>query len=80
MGRKANERFVCSCGEQCVMVAHEKTGKLAPITIKAYDNGNIVLLGNGCYRIVSKAERAADPRSRLLNHWASCPDAGSFRR
>jgi hypothetical protein len=79
VSRKANERFVCSCGEQCVMVAHEKTGKLAPITVNAYDNGNIVLPGGGVYRIVPKAEREADPRPRLLNHWSNCPDARNFR-
>lgn len=78
--RRQNERFVCSCGEVCVMIAHEKSGKLAPITVNAYPNGNVVLPGGGVYRIVSKQEREADPRPRLLNHYSNCPDANSFRR
>lgn len=84
MGRKANERFVCSCGEACVMLPHERSGGLWPITVAAYDNGFVELVlddqANVLWRIVPKAEREADPRPRLLYHWSNCPDAAGFRR
>jgi hypothetical protein len=86
MGRKAYETFTCSCGERCVMVPHEKSGKLAPITVAAYPNGNIELLqgedqeSSPVYRVVPPKERLAVPKPRPVSHWSNCPDAASFRR
>lgn len=79
MGRKAYERFVCDCGEGCVMVPHVQSGKLAPITIATYPDGNIevdllsVNGGHGTYRVVPERERLANPKPRLLNHFTNCP-------
>ena len=86
MGRPAYSRFVCSCGESCVMVPSASTGKLAPITLATYPDGNIAIDllsvngGHGTYRIVSTAEREANPVPRPMSHWATCPDADRFRR
>lgn len=86
MGRKAYERFRCSCGEECIMVPHHASGKLNPITVKCYEGGNIridldsVIASQGTYAIVPKAEREANPIPRPVSHWATCPDAGNFRR
>jgi hypothetical protein len=80
MGRKPYESFTCSCGERCIMVPHETSGKLAPITTTAYAGGTIAIAlrsvngGHGRYRIVPKAEREADPRPRPMNHFSNCPD------
>jgi hypothetical protein len=84
MGRAAYEAFTCSCGERCLMVPHERTGTLAPITMTASLDGNIVLnlawnaIHGNTYRIGPKAERDADPKPRLLNHFANCPDRVRF--
>jgi hypothetical protein len=85
MGRAAYESFTCTCGVRCVMVPHQTTGKLAPITIATYPDGNVVVNlasvngGHGTYRIAGTEERARDPhRPRSLNHFASCPNASDF--
>ncbi len=86
MGRKHGEVFRCGCGEQCVMAAHHESGKLNPITVKAYDGGNIETFqatDNGpglTYRIVPKQEREADPKPRPVSHFSNCPHVGDFRR
>lgn len=90
MGRPAYSRFVCRCGEVCVMVPHVTTGRLAPITVVAYDDGNIRVdlasvdaaqgAPHGTYAVVPTAEREADPRPRPMNHWATCTRAAEFRR
>jgi hypothetical protein len=73
------ERFRCACGEFCVMVPHEGSGKPAPITVAPYDGGNVDLVlrsvnaGQTTYRIVGTAERVADPRPRFVNHFSNCP-------
>lgn len=87
MGRAAYSRFVCVCGEACVMVPHVRTGKLAPITVAEKPDGNVVVnmatvvAGHGTYRTASPTDRAAEPlRPYHLNHFASCPSASQFRR
>lgn len=86
MGRKAYERFRCSCGEDCVMVPSASTGKLAPIETHRKPGGNIELempssvRDHATYRIVDKRELAAEPKQRFYNHWATCKDADRFRR
>jgi hypothetical protein len=86
MGRPAYSVFTCTCGERCVMVPHEKSGKLNPITVNAYPNGNIrvnldsVIASQGSYGIVPKAEREANPIPRPVSHWSQCPHADNFRR
>jgi hypothetical protein len=87
MGRKAYEQFTCTCGERCVMVPNEKSGKLAPITSATYETGNIVLIQatdngpNYAYRALGKPEdRAANAGQLYLNHWSNCPHAADFRR
>lgn len=83
MPRKAYETFTCNCGERCQMIPHEQAGGLAPITLAAYDNGNVDLVqdeeANVLWRIVPEAEREARPRPRRRNHYDTCPDAGRFR-
>lgn len=89
MGRQIYERFVCACGEACLMIPHEKSGKLAPITTATYDDGNIEkdlqldargnhLAGRAVYRIVPKAERESNPKPRHLNHFSNCPNRDQF--
>lgn len=79
MKRQPYEHFICECGEPCIMVPHERTGKLAPITIRVYDDGNIVLVqatDNGpryTYRILAPDDRLANAGLLRLNHFSNCP-------
>jgi hypothetical protein len=68
MGRPAYSVFTCSCGERCVMVPHEKSGKLAPITEATYDNGNIA-------HFYTEGGRELDGRT-----WDQMPAVGSAVR
>lgn len=80
--RSAYEFFQCECGEQCVMLPHERTGKLAPITLNLYDDGNIEKTGSvpgSIYRVVSKGDRESNPKMRHYNHWTNCTGK-SFQR
>jgi hypothetical protein len=85
MGRSAYSTFTCECGVACVMVPHETSGKLAPITVAKHDGGNIETVqatDNGpryTYR-VPKAEREQYPEPRHLSHWTDCTAAGFQRR
>lgn len=87
MGRKSHESFVCSCGERCQMIPHEKTGRLAPIEDRLDDGGNVVLVpgddqaGSSVYRVLGTPEARTANAGRLrFPHWARCKDADRFRR
>jgi hypothetical protein len=75
---------VCSaCGEAIIWLQHERTGKLAPITVAVYPNGNIQEKSGYQYR-AHGPEEAMACRSRgqhlKLSHFANCPNAKSFKR
>lgn len=80
----AGEMTVCdACGEPIIFLAHESTGKLAPITIATYPNGNCHEMNGNTYRALgpdaAERFRAAEQRLRL-NHFSNCPNAGRFKR
>lgn len=52
------------------------TNRTAPITVKAYEKGNIVFVEWGVYRVLSDGETWDGPR--YLNHFSNCPKADQF--
>lgn len=82
-----DETARCSaCGAEIIWCVHERTGKRAPIDAKASPDGNIVRLalnmfGETPYRVLGAAERTTPgDNDRYKNHFATCPNAGSFRK
>ena len=67
-----------SCGAELYMLAHEKTGKLAPVTARPTVGGNIrVDLVTGTYAIVPKAQRFGPLR---VNHFSDCRQAARWHK
>ena len=80
----AGEATTCrACGEAIVYLRSETTGKLAPITLATYPNGNIAELPGNQYRTFGRdraAAQRADGRELRLNHFVNCPHASRFGR
>lgn len=83
-GRPGNVSICEGCGEQIVFLAHERSGKLSPITTAAYPQGNVIELPDFKYRILGEAEarahKAKSSQPLKLNHFANCPHAKDFER
>lgn len=67
------------------MLPSVSTGKIAPITTKTYEGGNIEIdtdmFGNVVYRVASKEAISAVPDyPRHLNHFSNCPNREQFGR
>lgn len=82
--RTAGERWTCVCGEELVG-ALTINQKVAPVTLRCKDNGN-VWLGRNSEGVVICAtlggpllDKARDVGVTLhLNHFADCPDRARF--
>ena len=72
-----------NCDTEIVWLESNKTGKKAPIEDEAVYEGNIrVDLDAGTYKVLANPDigRARLAGEKLhLNHFARCPDQGSFR-
>jgi hypothetical protein len=74
-----NDRVhTCRCGTEFVYRKHETNPTLAPIETEPSENGNVAVLDNGRYRIVTKASPYDGVRYR--SHFASCPYSARFRK
>jgi len=71
-----------SCGEPLYWLAHERTGKPAPIEVKQNsERGNIAVdLTARTYRIVPKEERAQQSEWLHLNHFVECPQSNIWSK
>lgn len=57
---------------------HIRTGKSAPIEMKAAEDGNVILIGTSQYRTLRQGEVVQV--KRYHNHFANCPKAEAFKR
>lgn len=64
------------CGARIEWRRNDRTGKPAPIDAEPSPNGNILLVGEGTYRVLGKErDLFTDPGEPLhLNHFATCPN------
>ena len=70
-----------SCGEPIYWLKHQRTGKAAPIEVKVTPAGNILTdVVRGTYCIANAAEKLSYPEWLHLNHFASCPQAKTWKR
>lgn len=69
-----------SCETPIEWRSHERTRKKAPVELEAHADGNVVKVGATRYRVLSKKEMATDPGPRYRLHFATCPEADTFRR
>lgn len=77
----ANPNQCTSCGEPIRWLAHERTGKAAPIEVKMSDRGNIAVnLTVRTYRIVPKDERLHQLDWLHLNHFVECPQSNIWSK
>jgi hypothetical protein len=68
-----------ACGAAIRSRQHITTGKRAPIDVEPVANGNIVLVGDTQYRVVTKTAPAQPGELTYVSHFATCPDAQRFR-
>lgn len=67
-----------SCGAPVLWRAHAKTNRLAPIDARPNPQGNVYLLPDERYEVLTAAQRKAGwvPRTPLhTNHFQTCPHA-----
>lgn len=87
--RQAGQRWECeACGEPLIG-ALGRSGRIAPITVAPYDDGNVLLHNriDGSNRIVCSWVLAGDTLAKARendvqlrrNHFMSCPHADRFR-
>jgi hypothetical protein len=69
----------CECGAPFIYRTHVRTGKSAPIEPVPSPRGNIRLLPEGRYEVLSPAARAQTTEPLYLNHYACCPSRGGRR-
>lgn len=69
-----------SCGAPVIWVAHETTGKRAPLDARPDPKGNLAIDG-GTYYVVAPELRAQHALIDGLytSHFATCPKASSWR-
>ncbi len=70
----------CSrCGAPIVWRKHDRTGNPAPIDTMPQLGGNVDVIDDHTYRLIPRADVGPE-RMGYVNHFATCPNAGSFRR
>jgi hypothetical protein len=64
-----------------IVWARTVAGKLAPIDVEPAENGNVVFLDDNRAETLGPLElELLDPdRARFLNHFATCPDADTWK-
>jgi hypothetical protein len=70
------------CDTLILWKTHKVTGKAAPIELEPSPIGNVLVKGTQ-YRIATAEEIEKAKKLNIglhLNHFASCPEAESFRR
>jgi hypothetical protein len=64
-----------SCSAPIEWVKSARTGKAMPLDIEPTDNGNLVVIDG-----VAHPRLAGDTKPRRTSHFATCPQAESWRR
>ena len=70
-----------SCHAPILWLVNTTTQKRAPIDAEPTPDGNILVMGNGTYRVLKANERDDPPEgsyTRHTNHFQTCPDAAKF--
>lgn len=70
----------CECGAQIIFRHHVKTGKPAPIESVPSPHGNIRILPQGQYEVLSGEPLAQATEPLYINHYATCPSRGRRAR
>lgn len=71
----------CKACDTEIRFAKTKAGKTMPVDAKSSTDGNLVLFRDGHGTLCSRAAGPADQlRPRHKAHFATCPQAGSFRK
>lgn len=72
-----------SCGAAILWARHVETGKPSPFDAEPHDSGNALLWerhpGQFTYRILGAQPEVDSGGVLHVPHWATCPDAGSWR-
>jgi hypothetical protein len=80
----SGELTVCdACAEPIVFLQHERTGKLSPITVASYPNGNVYELPGHLYGVLGPDHATMKRNAGIplrLNHFVNCPNKERFRR
>jgi|JI10StandDraft_1071094.scaffolds.fasta_scaffold645106_2 hypothetical protein len=70
---------VCtSCGAPIIFVVAAKSGKTNVLNRDPVANGNVAIIDNQAH-FQSKANPLPDDADRYISHYATCPDAATFR-
>lgn len=85
--RRPGERWSCEGCSEALIGAQTREGKVAPITVAAYDDGNVILHRVGAEKVVTAwtlggdtLKKAKDNGVELRrNHFFGCPAAERFR-
>jgi hypothetical protein len=73
-----------SCKKPIIWLKNARTGSVNPIEAAPSPDGNLVIdRANARYRVATAAEKtlaAATGKNLYISHFATCPDAGNFRK
>ncbi len=80
----SNQQTCRSCGAPVLWRKHQRTGKPAPIDAEPNPDGNVVLLGEERYYVLSPKERetwtSRVEGSLHTNHFQTCPQQKLWSR
>ena len=70
-----------SCGADIIWARTVPGGKLMPVNVEPSERGNLVLTGDSTIGFdVSVMDRKDDGHEYYLSHYATCPQAGQWRK
>ena len=70
-----------SCGAPVIWARTVPGGKSMPVDPEPFDRGNLVLTGDATHGFdVSVMDRKDDGHEHYLSHFATCPQAGGWRK
>lgn len=69
---------ICKSCEKTITWAETPAGKPMPLDAEPSPRGTMALVGGKCWHATEEDRRLLRPL--FVPHWATCPDAPSFRR
>ena len=71
-----------SCQAEVVWKMNDTSGKAAMVDLAPVEGGNVVKVGEGGFRVLSKADAAGveEGTPRFVLHFATCPQSREWRR